>query len=491
MSTIQGSKTDPTPLLLSHCRSAGSDTRRLRLALRSCYTCAITTLALQLVALNLSCVQAPDGKSLDSLSARQLQSEIRRLNNEIDKLRNSPKAPEGWKELQTVEAKIEELRIRAVQLSGSGNIPQWKQQIYELEKQLDAVTDEEARVTRDAGVRLFQTRHAELEKQAPQTPKLHELGFDVLNYPRIDGSTSTRPLAVLITCKYFDAPSAWIGTGQIRPRARTDTMESLFPVHPEPEAVLMEFTLRAKAGGATSERLAVMINDLLATNASTHQAYINLIEGRSDIGLLARLPSSDELEFARKKNVDLETTPCALDAFVFLVNRDNPVRNLTSQQIREIYSGKVKSWDSLGGAGYIVPYQREENSGSQQLMKSLVMKNVPLYAEATIHPLIGQVMSDTFLWLTSDEKGIGYSVYYYEHFMSGSPRTQMIAVDGIEPNPETIATRKYPYVSEVFVVTRKGLPISSPTAKLRAWLLSPEGQSVVLASGYVPLSSGR
>lgn len=117
------------------------------------------------------------------------------------------------------------------------------------------------------------------------------------------------------------------------------SIADIFETRPEPEAVLMEFTLHAKADGAASERLAVMINQLLATNASTHQAYINLIEGRSDIGLLARTPSSDELELARTKSVGLEATPCALDAFVFLVNRANPVRNLTSQQIRDIYSG--------------------------------------------------------------------------------------------------------------------------------------------------------
>jgi phosphate transport system substrate-binding protein len=145
----------------------------------------------------------------------------------------------------------------------------------------------------------------------------------------------------------------------------------------------------------------------------------------------------------------------------------------------------------VGGSGPITAYQREENSGSQQLMKNLVMKDVPLYRpteEYQLGPqLIGRIMSSTFLELTSDEKGIGYSVYYYEHFMSGSPRTCTIAVDGVEPNPETIGKRKYPYVSEVFVVTRKGLSKDAPAAKMRAWLLSPEGQSVVRASGYVPL----
>jgi phosphate transport system substrate-binding protein len=219
-----------------------------------------------------------------------------------------------------------------------------------------------------------------------------------------------------------------------------------------------------------------------------------LIEGRSDIGLLARPPSSAELELSRAKSVDLEFTPCALDAFVFLVNKANPVRNLTRKQIQDIYSGKITTWESVGGSGRITAYQREENSGSQQLMNKLVMKDVPLYDPKDYKDgpqLIGQIMSSTFLSLTSDEHAIGYSVYYYEHFMSGSPRTRTIAVDGVEPNSETIGKRKYPYLCEVLVVTRKGLGHDAPAAKLRAWLLSPEGQSVVRASGYVPLVSDR
>jgi ABC-type phosphate transport system substrate-binding protein len=438
--------------------------------------------------------QAEQPQSVYSLSPAQIKSEIKRLTTEIEKLRNSPEAPEEFKELQTVEAKIQALRSRSFELSGSPNVYQWIQRIHELLQELAEFQVADYRLTVDEGKRLFHARHVELAKQTPNTPKLRGLGLSLLSYPRIDGSTSTQPLAVLITCKCCDVPSAWVGRGQSRPNPQLEGLKARFGISPEPEAELLEFTLQAKAGGASSERLATIINQLLATNASTNQAYINLIEGRSDIGLLARPPSSAELELARVKSVDLEFTPCALDAFVFLVNNANPVRNLTTKQIQDIYSRKITSWKSVGGSGSITAYQREENSGSQQLMNNLVMKDVPLYDPKDYQDgpqLIGQIMSSTFLSLTSDEQGIGYSVYYYEHFMSGSPRTRTIAVDGVEPNSETIGKRKYPYVCEVFVVTRKGLSKDAPAAKLRAWLLSPEGQSVVRASGYVPLVSDR
>ena len=72
--------------------------------------------------------------------------------------------------------------------------------------------------------------------------------------------------------------------------------------------------------------------------------------------------------------------------------------------------------------------------------------------------------------------------------MAGSPNTKLMAVDGVLPSYDTIRARRYPYVTEVYVVTRKGLKADSGPAKLKAWLLSAEGQAVVRESGYVPLA---
>jgi len=222
---------------------------------------------------------------------------------------------------------------------------------------------------------------------------------------------------------------------------------------------------------------------------------LNLIEGKCELGLVARGPSPDELELARTKDVELDVVPCALDAFVFIVNEENPVRNLTTRHLRDIYAGKIKDWAEVGGAkGEITAYQREENSGSQQLMRELVMKDVPFERRKDsghVPGLVRHLMSSVFLALTEDASGLAYSVYYYERFMSGSPRTRTIAVDGVEPTFKTIQNRKYPHVAEVFAVTRKGIDQDAPASRLRNWLLSPEGQAVVRESGYVPIGNEK
>jgi phosphate transport system substrate-binding protein len=230
--------------------------------------------------------------------------------------------------------------------------------------------------------------------------------------------------------------------------------------------------------------LATIINHLLVANASTHEAYLNIADGSSDMGLLARRPSQSEVDAAKDRGVAFEAVPCALDAFVFLVKVDNPIRDLSTKQIRDIYSGKLSNWREVGGGDDpIISFQREEDSGSQQLMQSLVMKDLQMmalpgsYRDDAPHAqsLIGSMMSSVFLELTNNKSGIAFSLFYYEQFMSGSPRTRTVAVDGVRPSTESIADRSYPFLSEVFVVTRKGIADDSPAAKLRAWLLSPEG----------------
>jgi phosphate transport system substrate-binding protein len=152
----------------------------------------------------------------------------------------------------------------------------------------------------------------------------------------------------------------------------------------------------------------------------------------------------------------------------------------------------VTQWQKVGDyKAEITAYQREENSGSQVLMRELVMRDTPLYKPTERFKgtpnLIGYLMSSPYIELTDNNRGIGYSVYYYEQFMLGSVKTRTLAVDDVEPNFENIRRRKYPFVADVMVVTRKGLAADSPAAKLRKWLLSPEGQRVVEQSGYVPL----
>lgn len=290
---------------------------------------------------------------------------------------------------------------------------------------------------------------------AQDTPVLVEkLVLTSENYPRVDGSTSTAPLGAMIACHAMNVPCIWMDN--------FDGNRYLFP------------DLTGNQGEFPD-----------ISHFGTHSAYLNLIESRADLILVARGPSREELDLAELAGVTLVPQAVALDAFVFIVNEGNPIEEISQEEIQGIYSGKLKNWSQVGGPeGEIHPYQRNEQSGSQQLMQELVMKGTPM-VEAPL--MILPKMIAPFYAISDDPLGIGYSVFYYEENMAPNELIKLIAVDGIEANFESIKRRQYPFTTKVFVVLRADALPDSSAVHLRDWLLSPAGQDVVEQSGYVPL----
>ncbi|MEW5870509.1 MAG: substrate-binding domain-containing protein [Chloroflexota bacterium] len=283
----------------------------------------------------------------------------------------------------------------------------------------------------------------------------------VKEFPRLASSTSAYPLWVMTFCQLFDVPCAWYYN-----------------------------TLRPESAYERSEQFQSMINDHMVVQG-THEAYTALINDEADIILVARPPSADELAAARQKGMAFDLSPVALDAFVFIVHVNNPVDNLTIQQIQGIYTGQIHNWAEVGGQdAKINAYQREANSGSQELMQDLVMKGLRMieapdmirYSMAGPFNVIGG-----YPYTPGDVFGIGYSVYYYARNMIESDNVEFVGVNGVEPARSTIATRSYPLTTEVYVVIREGLWTGSAAVIVRDWFFTRDGRSAISLSGYVPI----
>jgi phosphate transport system substrate-binding protein len=305
---------------------------------------------------------------------------------------------------------------------------------------------------------------AEAEKIRSVAP---ELGLTIENYPKVDGSTSTQPLLMMMACKILAADYEWIHSESDDSRLLAASWVAAMMQGRSPNRVLCE-----------------QVNSLVRTHG-TGEAYISLVKKNSDFILAARRPSDDESRLARTSAVELDVRPVALDAFVFLLNGKNPVMGLTIDQIRDVYSGRIVNWKEVGGPDAAIrPYQRTRNSGSQELMQRLVMKDRVMIPAPDL--LTGALMSFPFLAIDQDVHGIGYSVYYYQEFMAPSRDVRACAVDGVLPTSDTIRTHRYPFVTEVYVVVRRDLPADAPACRLRDWILGRTGQSTVAESGYVP-----
>ena len=238
-------------------------------------------------------------------------------------------------------------------------------------------------------------------------------------------------------------------------------------------------------------------NDVEINHSMTHESYTSLVDGNCDLILVVE-PAEDDKAYAESKNVELQYDKVANEGFVFFVNSDNPVDSLTIEQIQKIYSGEITNWKDVGGNDEeILAYQRPVNSGSQTAMENLVMKDVKL-KPATTEDIADSMFNiiDVVSDYDNGINSIGYSYYYFANTMYLGENVKMIKVNGVAPNNETIKNEEYPIMSAYYAVTRKNEDTSSlsseyesksETSKLLEAMLSTRGQSVVEKAGYVPI----
>lgn len=234
------------------------------------------------------------------------------------------------------------------------------------------------------------------------------------------------------------------------------------------------------------------IEEVEINHSKTHNAYVNLINGDADL-ILVTEPSEDELKLAEENGVELEVVKVVNEGFVFFINSKNPVKSLTLEQIQQIYSGEITNWNEVGGNDQkIIAYQRPVNSGSQTGMLSLVMKEKTLVEAPTEYIASGmQDIIDVVSDYENSSGAIGYSYYYYANTMYLSDNIKLLSVNDVEPNNETIKEGEYSIQTAYYIVIRKDEPEDSKTRVLMDAMLSARGQLVAENAGYVPLGKGE
>ena len=221
--------------------------------------------------------------------------------------------------------------------------------------------------------------------------------------------------------------------------------------------------------------------------SKTDGAYSRLIEKSCDMVFCA-LPSESQVQWAADSGVEFESVDILNSGFVFFVNKDNPVDGLSSEQIHDIYAGKITNWKEVGGNDEpIEAFQRSEGSGSQTGLYLHVISPEELMPAPT-EKMIGAMegIIDVVANFDSGKGAIGYSYYYYVVNMHYDEDIKMIAVDGVMPDPETIGDGSYPYISRTCAVFRSDEPEDSNVRKIAEWCHGPEGCALAEELGYVP-----
>ena len=227
--------------------------------------------------------------------------------------------------------------------------------------------------------------------------------------------------------------------------------------------------------------------ELRVSHSKTTLSFYALVSGEADLLLVAR-PAEEAFAYADEMGVVMEMRPIGVDALVFLTGEENPVDSLTRQQAVGIYTGEITNWREVGGAdAEIIAYQRNETAGSQVMMENVVMDGQPMmdapveYRPSEMGALVDEVAS-----YRNSADAIGYSVYYYVTEMYLREGVKLLAIDGVAPSNETIASGEYPYTQYNYAVIRKDEREDSPARQLFDFLTTPEGKALMAAQGYVP-----
>lgn len=203
---------------------------------------------------------------------------------------------------------------------------------------------------------------------------------------------------------------------------------------------------------------------------NTVRGFNAVVDGSADIFFTAH-PSADQMAYAQEQGVELEIVPIGYEAFVFFVNSQNPVTDLTTDQIRSIYAGDITNWSEIGGPNLpINALTRVPGSGSQTMMDAF-MGDTPI-APRRPESIFGPA--------------IGYSFRFYLSGMVSNPNVRMLNINGISPTVENIRNGTYPLVAQFYIVYRSDN--DNPNVQTVVdFLLSEEGAELIRQCGYTPL----
>lgn len=208
-----------------------------------------------------------------------------------------------------------------------------------------------------------------------------------------------------------------------------------------------------------------------------------LINGTTDLCNSSRpmKPSEREKLKQRYNTLGVEIK-VAKDGLSVYLNESNPIKELTLQQIKDVYTGKITNWKDLGGPNSkIIVYGRENSSGTYVYFKDNVLGGADFTPSMQSLPGTAAVVNA----VTKDKNAIGFGGAAYAKGIKFVKVKKDANSTGYEPTPENIKSGVYPISRFLYIYTR-----SKPTGAIKEyidWVLSSEGQALITKVGYFPV----
>jgi phosphate transport system substrate-binding protein len=204
-----------------------------------------------------------------------------------------------------------------------------------------------------------------------------------------------------------------------------------------------------------------------------------IIDGTTDIAMSSRFIKDKEVALAVEKGRYPVPFAVAYDCIVPVVHPSSPVKDLSIEQLKAIYTGQVRNWKDVGGPDKdIVVISRDTSSGTYEVWEEKVLKQERVTPRALLQASNGAVAQA----ISKNPVAIGYVGFGY---LNSSIKA--LTIGGVEGNPQTAKSGKYPVSRALFMFT-PGWP-EGETLSFMQFLQDPQrGQKLVLEAGFVPLN---
>jgi len=208
-----------------------------------------------------------------------------------------------------------------------------------------------------------------------------------------------------------------------------------------------------------------------------------LINGTTDIAESSRpMKPSEIAEVKSKRGKEVVEIPVALDGLAVYLHENNPLSELSLDQLKKIYTGAIRNWKEVGGRDErIILYGRENSSGTYVYFKEHVLENADYYPTTQTLPGTAAVINA----VARDPRGIGYGGIAYGKGVKHIRVKKDASSPGVEPTMENVVKGSYP-ISRYLYWYLAGAP-TGDVKKLVDWVMSKDGQAVVENVGYYPL----
>ena len=262
-------------------------------------------------------------------------------------------------------------------------------------------------------------------------------------------------------------------------------------------AAVLALTLCACSSGSSTSSITVAgsttclpIAEIAAEGFKEETGIDVLVSGLgSSAGIEAVSAGTATITAASHKNADeqdLGLTPIVIahDGIAVIVNDDNPVDNLSAEQLRDIYAGKITNWKEVGGEDLkIQVINRDEASGTREAFRTIVMDGTPFDRRSAVLSGTGQVRD-----VVSRSRGaIGYISLGFVDSLNAKTSVKAVSVNHVEASEKTVASGGYPISRDLYFFV-KGKP-SKQAQDYIDYVTSEKMDKQIREAGFIPVTN--